>query len=60
MVHIVETDFDTNLQSKTIEQVLAIRKKECAELVDVVRRGLEHELLDSTPGSINAEVSGYS
>ena len=42
-----------NLQSKTIEQVLAIRKRQCEELVNVVERGIERDLQVARPASIN-------
>ena len=36
-------DLNINLQSKTIEEVLAVRKKQCVELAGVVQRSLERE-----------------
>ena len=43
-----------SLQSKTIEQVLAVRKTQCLELAQVVDRGVAKELGAAEAGSINA------
>ena len=37
-------DLNCNLQSKTIEQVLGMRKEQCVELAGVVKLGVEREL----------------
>ena len=39
-------DLNCNLQSKTIEQVLGMRKEQCVELAGVVRLGVERELAE--------------
>jgi hypothetical protein len=39
-------DLNCNLQSKTIQQVLGMRKEQCVELAGVVRLGVERELAE--------------
>eukprot|EP01052_Picozoa_sp_SAG31_P039678 SAG31_NODE_5553_length_2461_cov_1.270957_3_plen_403_part_01 len=50
-----EMGMNCNMQSKTIEQVLAIRKEQCSELAEVVAIGVKAELERSKEGSISHE-----
>lgn len=50
-------DLNCNLQTKTIEQVLAIRKEQCVELADVIERGVADQCAESHArhNSINSQ-----